>query len=92
MEKYQYRVKKASEMTEKEFANCAHLFSMSYGKYRADSPFRPGHQIKMNEAFFERKYKKQGVYIATCTCRNNGTLVGQAVYARRYYDDIGTMT
>ena len=31
MEKYQYRVKKASEMTEKEFANCVHLFSVSYG-------------------------------------------------------------
>ncbi|MCQ2548420.1 MAG: methyltransferase domain-containing protein [Lachnospiraceae bacterium] len=92
MEKYKYSVKKAIDMTEAEFEKCAHLFSVSYGKYSEKSDYKPGEQIAMSKRFFEKRYKKANVYIATCYHACNGVLVGQAIYARRYYAGYGTMT
>lgn len=92
MEKYKYSVKKAIDMTEAEFEKCAHLFSVSYGKYSEKSDYKPGEQIAMSKRFFEKRYKKANVYIATCYHACNGVLVGQAIYARRFYDGYGTMT
>lgn len=92
MEKYQYSVKKTIDMSDEEFQKCANLFSTSYGKYTKDSPFHPGQQIKMKDSFFLQRYKKEGVYIAQCKNRSNGSLVGQAIYARKKYKELGTMT
>lgn len=92
MEKFKYKVKPAIEMTDDEFEKCAHLFSMSYGKYSQESDKRPGEQIEMGKKFFISRYKKKEVYIATCKHSKNGLLVGQAIYARKNYEDVGTMT
>lgn len=92
MDKYRYKVKLAMDMTDDEFEKCAHLFSVSYGKYSQESDRRPGEQIEMGKKFFISRYKKKGVYIATCHHASNGVLVGQAIYARRFYPGLGTMT
>lgn len=92
MDKYRYKVKLAMDMTDDEFEKCAHLFSVSYGKYSKDSERKPGEQIAMSKNFFISRYKKKGVYIATCHHASNGALVGQAIYARCFYPRLGTMT
>ena len=91
MAEYVYRVKKSIDMTEDEFSKCSHLFSMNYGKYSAESPRKPGGPVTMSDSFFEKRYKKEGIYIATCHCAKNGLLVGQAIYVREKYT-VGTMT
>jgi len=88
--KLEYGVQEALKMTDTEFEECAALFSNSYGRYSADSPIRPGENVRMGPAFFEKRFKKQNIYIATVRCHKR--LIGQAVYIRRKYKDIGTMT
>lgn len=85
-----YSVKEALKMTTEEFGECAELFSNSYGRYSQESPIRPGENVKMGLAFFERRFKKENIYIAMV--RNNDRLIGQAAYIRKKYDDVGTMT
>lgn len=88
--KVRYRVQKMTELTEDEFISCAELFSANYGYYREDSPFHPGQSIRMSGSFFERKYRHSNVYIASAIYRKKR--VGQAIYIRKHYEDVGTMT
>lgn len=88
--KFTYGAKEAIQYTTDELKECAMLFSSSYGKYRQDSPIRPGENVRMSTDFFEKKYKKENVYIATA--REKDKLIGQAVYIRKKYEDVGTMT
>ena len=88
--KCKYSAKEAVKLTDKEFDECAQLFSNSYGKYNEASPIRPGQQVKMGKDFFVKRFKKDNVYIATARYRSK--LIGQAVYIRKRYEDVGTMT
>ena len=85
-----YSVKEALKMTTEEFGECAELFSNSYGRYSQQSPIRPGENVKMGLSFFERRFKKENIYIAMV--RYNERLIGQAAYIRKKYEDVGTMT
>ena len=88
--KCKYSVQEALKLTDKEFDECAQLFSNSYGKYNDASPIRPGQQVRMGKDFFVRRFRKDNVYIATARYRSK--LIGQAVYIRKKYEDVGTMT
>ena len=88
--KVKYYVKKVSELSEHEMAECADLFSRNYGYYRNDAPFRPGARIKMSTTFFSDRYMHDDVNIAMA--RNGKYLIGQAIYIRKHYASIGTMT
>lgn len=88
--KCKYNVKEAVKLTDEEFYECAQLFSNSYGKYNEDSPIRPGQQVRMGKDFFVRRFRRDNVYIATARYRSK--LIGQAVYVRKRYEHVGTMT
>ena len=85
-----YSVKESMKMTTEELKECAELFNNSYGRYSQESPIRPGENVKMGLAFFEKRFKKDNIYIAMA--RYNGRLIGQAAYIRKKYEDVGTMT
>ena len=88
--KCEYSVKEAVKLTDQEFDECAQLFSNSYGRYNEASPVRPGQQVRMGKDFFVRRFKRDNVYIATA--RYCSKLIGQAVYIRKKYESVGTMT
>lgn len=87
---YKYNVKKTILMSDEESKDSAELFSKSYGMYSQNSSRRPGERVHMSPAFFDKKYKKENIYIATCRSRKK--LVGQAIYIRKTIEKYGTVT
>ena len=88
--KIKYLVKKACDLSEREIAECASLFSANYGHYRDDAPARAGSQIRMSASFFSERYMHEDVNIAMA--KAGRYLIGQAIYIRKQYPKIGTMT
>ena len=77
-------------MSESEIAECARLFSNNYGYYREDSPHKAGNRIRMSPDFFRRRFLHEDVHIAVA--KSGRHVVGQAVYIRKKYPKLGTMT
>lgn len=88
--KFQYLVREVNKMSEEELTECATLFSTAYGRYSMNSTRKPGNQITMSPAFFEKRYNRKDAYVAMCRYRKR--LVGQAIYIRYKIKDKGTMT
>ena len=86
----EYSTKSTVDLTEKEIEECSELFSMFYGKYSAESDFKPGERVKLGPAYYVRNYRKKDFYVAMA--RNDGKLVGQAFYIRKKYENYGMMT
>ncbi len=85
-----YSVRRIKDLSDKEILECARLFSENYGYYREDSPFKAGKRIRMTDRFFKERYNRPDISIATA--RNQDKLIGQAIYVRKNYDRLGTMT
>ena len=88
--KVKFYVKKIKEMSDAEIRDCAELFSNSYGHYRNDAPQNAGARIRMSVDFFSKRYLYDDVKIAYA--KNGRYLVGQAIYIRKNYENVGTMT
>ena len=85
-----YKVKNIMDMSESEIAECARLFSNNYGYYRDDAPHKAGNRIRMSPDFFRRRFLHEDVHIAVA--KSGSHVVGQAVYIRKKYPKLGTMT
>lgn len=85
-----YKVRRIEDLSDSEMAACARLFSQNYGTYRLDSPRNAGNRIRMSEQFFRKKYAHDDIHIAVA--KSGRHIVGQAVYIRRKYPGLGTMT
>ena len=90
MPSIKYSVKNITDMSESEMAECAKLFSNNYGYYREDSPRNAGNRIRMSADFFRKRYLHKDVHIAVA--KSGSHVVGQAVYIRKCYPKLGTMT
>ena len=90
MSEIHYQVKRITDMTDNEIAECAALFSNNYGLYRKDSPRNAGNRIRMSPSFFREKYFHEDVHLAMAKAGRH--VIGQAVYIRKKYNDIGTVT
>lgn len=86
----EYSTKSTADLSEQEIAECSELFSSFYGKYSAESDFKPGERVKMGPTYYVRNYCKKDFYVAMA--RNKGQLVGQAFYIRKRYENYGMMT
>ena len=78
------------DLMDQEILDCSNLFSSAYGIYDANSPIRPGSQIKLGAKQYKLRYCKEGVYVARGF--EDGKLVGHAIYIRKRYEPYGTMT
>lgn len=75
-----YRNDSVQILSQEELSECARLFSENYGLYRAESPIRPGQQIKMSETYYKKNYCRDDYYVARAFYKD--TLIGQAFYVR----------
>lgn len=76
-----YTSKKTRDLSDDEMAECARLFSTSYGKYSQDSTVRPGEQIRMSPKYYIQNYQGENFYVAMA--RYKGSLIAHAFYIRK---------
>lgn len=76
-----YISKRTSNLSEDEMAECAELFSSSYGRYSQDSTYRPGGQIRMSAKYYMKNYQGDNFYVAMA--RYEDRLIAHAFYIRK---------
>ncbi len=85
-----YKNISALDLSEDQLEQCSRLFSENYGNYSDRSAIRPGQNVKMPVAYYQRNYVNDNFSVALALLDN--VIIGQAFYIRKNYPDFGTMT
>lgn len=90
---FSYKTYEMNEMSDSLYEKCAELYSQNYGYYAENAPRnkKAGDRVTMSSKFMKEHYGSIEGCKIVCAFLGNG-LVGQAIYLRKSYSHIGTMT
>ena len=92
----EFQTYRIMDMSDDLLEKCAALYSENYGRYASyakkyNENYKPGANIKMSKSFMKKLYgsTSEVMFVGAFV---GSELVGQAIYLRKHYSRIGTMT